>query len=124
MHSNLENTLLSDKEWDRLRNDVQQAERELMALDNLIETKAVFQALTERDDLTCIVPDKLYFYSKNEGQGESLESEDATVYLKYTISNPSEEILIQENSTINLRECILGFRAALKGMKVGEKRLI
>ena len=87
----LENTLLSDKEWDRLRNDVQQAERELMALDNLIETKAVFQALTERDDLTCIVPDKLYFYSKNEGQGESLESEDATVYLKYTISNPSEE---------------------------------
>lgn len=123
-----QNTLPSAEQWIPLLDRHREAEKNLEGKRNLIACEKLFSGLVERTDLTCLIPEKLYYKVIKDGEGETINTSFCTVQLDYVVKNHSGTILraaqASEMGSIDLTDLIIGLSAAMQGMSIGEEREI
>ena len=121
-------SLLSSHEWYHLLDNYRDVENALRGKLNLMQCEELFSKLTDRKELTCLVPGKLYYKVIRKGKGEIITTSFAVVEMEYVIKNHLGKILCtseaEDESSIDLSNCIAGFAEAIKGMSIGEEREI
>ncbi len=94
------------------------------AKSNLEKTADLFRSFEYEKDVTCVIPQKLYYRTLKRGHSE-IKCIGPLVSLEFSIFSPLGHCLnYQSNKLVNLKNTIPGFAHGVKGMKVGETREI
>ncbi|MBU6446239.1 MAG: FKBP-type peptidyl-prolyl cis-trans isomerase, partial [Verrucomicrobia bacterium] len=110
----------------RRTSDIPTLERELECCKNLERANAYFTKLSERTDLTALVPNELYMKVLKAGKDKTATAKTNKVSFQYTYQilgdESSRDWGIVKNE--NLAALIPGVAQAIIGMQLGEERVI
>jgi peptidylprolyl isomerase len=119
---------MKEQEFDEMLGLLQEYAYQDLANKNLKEAENFLKENVKKEGVKVLDPDKLQYQILQEGKGQAV-TEDMQLVIKYngkyldgTVFGSSDTT--GGNVTMSLKNSIPGFRKAVVGMKVGEKRKI